>query len=201
MIGGKILAVALAVFAAAEAFAQPVAPTRVRGEIVKLEGTVLTVKSREGPTVVIKLAENFAVAGVVPIKLDEIKPGSYIGTATLGEVGGALVALEVLVFPDSMRGVGEGHYPWDLKPGSMMTNAAVAEAVAGGKGRLLMLKYKDGEKKVMVPEDAPVVTFAPADVSAVKPGAHVLVTATKQSDGSLTAPRVAVGLNGLVPPM
>jgi len=115
---------------------------------------------------------------------------------------GTQTALEVLVFPEPMRGSNEGHYPWDLKPGSMMTNATVADAVAMNPGgRRMTLKYKDGEKTVVVPDDAPIVTFEPGDKAMLVPGAHVLVTATKQPDGTLTAARVAVGKNGLVPPM
>jgi hypothetical protein len=118
------------------------------------------------------------------------------------QADGSLVSLEVLVFPESMRGSGEGHYPWDLQPGSMMTNATVAEVgSAGAKGRRVTLRYKDGEKSIVVPEDVPIVTFEPGERSMLVPGAHVLLTATRQPDGTLTAARVAVGKDGLVPPM
>ena len=115
---------------------------------------------------------------------------------------GTQTALEVLVFPEAMRGSNEGHYPWDLKPGSMMTNATITDAVVeSAGGRRMTLKYKDGEKTVVVPADIPIVTFEPGERAMVVPGAHVLIAATKQPDGSLTAARIAIGKNGLVPPM
>ena len=115
---------------------------------------------------------------------------------------GTLRALEVLIFPESARGTGEGHRPWDLQPQSTMTNANVAKVTAAPQGRMLTLRYKDGEKKVVVAEDAPVVTSAPADRSALVPGAHIfIVAAQREPDGTFTASRVTVGLDGLVPPM
>jgi hypothetical protein len=177
-------------------------PVRLRGVVEKLHGNVLTVKTREGKAATVKLAEDVAVAGVVAASLADVGPGKFIGTATLGQKDGALKALEVLIFPESMRGFGEGHYPWDLQPQSMMTNATVADVVAGPRDRVLTLKYKDGEKKVYVPEGTPIVTFTTADRSALTPGAHVFLGAAQpQPDGSFVAKRVAVGLNGLVPPM
>ncbi len=187
----------------AAALAQAPLPTqRIRGDIVALDGLNLQVKSRTGETLAVKLADNYAVTAVVRIDVTAIKPGAFVGTATMPQPDGTQNALEVLVFPESMRGSNEGHYPWDLKPGSMMTNATVADAVAvGAGGRRMTLKYKDGEKTVLVPEDAPIVTFEPGDKAMLVPGAHIIVTAAKQPDGSLTAGRVAVGKNGLVPPM
>lgn len=187
----------------AAALAQAPLPTqRIRGDIVALDGLNLQVKSRTGETLAVKLADNYAVTAVVRIDVTAIKPGAFVGTATMPQPDGTQNALEVLVFPESMRGSNEGHYPWDLKPGSMMTNATVADAVAvGAGGRRMTLKYKDGEKTVLVPEDAPIVTFEPGDKAMLVPGAHIIVTAAKQPDGSLTAGRVAVGKNGLIPPM
>ncbi len=177
-------------------------PVRVRGTIEAFDNPVLTVKSRTGETVRIKLNDNFTVAGVAPATLADVTAGKFIGTATLGQKDGALVALEVLIFPEAMRGANEGHYPWDLKPESLMTNATVADVASGSaKDRVLMLKYKEGEKKVLVPEGVPIVTFLPAERSELKPGAHVFVGTQRQPDGTLTAGRVNVGLNGLVPPM
>jgi hypothetical protein len=112
-----------------------------------------------------------------------------------------LVAIEVLIFPDNMRGTGEGHYPWHLLPESNMTNATVADVVQAVQGPVVTLRYKDGEKKIRVPPDAPIVTFVPADRGVINPGARVFVTAQRHPDGSLTAMRVAVGLNGLTPPI
>ena len=187
----------------ATALAQAPQPTqRIRGDIVALEGLALQVKARTGETVAIKLADNYSVTAVVKIDVSAIKPGSFVGTASMPQADGTQLALEVLLFPESMRGSNEGHYPWDLKPGSMMTNATVADAVAVSDGeRRMVLKYKDGEKTVIVPPDAPVVTFEPGDRAMVVPGAHVIITAAKQPDGGLTAGRVAVGKDGLVPPM
>lgn len=178
----------------------PPAPTRVRGAIEAYEHPLLAVKSREGPTVNIKLADNFTVSGVVPAKLSDITPGKYVGIAAKGSAE-SLVAIEVLIFPDNMRGTGEGHYPWDLLPESNMTNASVADVVQAVDGPVLTLRYKGGEKKIRVPAGAPIVTFVPTERSELKPGARVFVTAQRQPDGGLIAMRVAVGLNGLTPPM
>jgi hypothetical protein len=187
----------------ATALAQAPLPTqRIRGDVTALDGVNLQVKSRSGEALAIKLADNYTVTAVVKIDMSAIKTGTFVGTASMPQSDGTQTALEVLVFPEAMRGSSEGHYPWDLRPGSMMTNATVAEAVVEATGgRRMLLKYKDGEKWVVVPPDAPIVTFEPGDRAMVVPGAHVLITATKQPDGNLTAARVAVGKNGLVPPM
>ncbi len=197
------LALCLLLFACGFVLAQAPAPTqRIRGDVVALDGLGLQVKSRSGETLAIKLADNYVVTAVVKIDATAIKPGSFVGTASMPQPDGTLTSLEVLVLPESMRGSNEGHYPWDLRPGSMMTNATVVDAVSAGQGaRRMTLKYKDGEKSIVVPEDVPIVTFEPGEKSMLVPGAHVLLTATKQPDGSLTAARVAVGKNSLVPPM
>jgi hypothetical protein len=191
--------VALCAMAVAQA---PLPTQRIRGDVVALDGFALQVKSRTGETLAIKLAENYTVTAVVKIDMSAIKPGAFVGTASMPQSDGTQTALEVLVFPEAMRGSNEGHYPWDLKPGRMMTNATVADAIVEATGgRRMLLKYKDGEKWIVVPPEAPIVTFEPGDRAMVVPGAHLLVTATKQPDGSLTAGRVAVGKDGLVPPM
>ena len=197
------LALCLLLFACGSVLAQAPAPTqRIRGDVVALDGLSLQVKSRSGETLAIKLADNYVVTAVVKIDATAIKAGAFVGTATVPQPDGTLTSLEVLVFPESMRGSNEGHYPWDLKPGSMMTNATIVDVTSSGQGsRRMTLKYKDGEKSIVVPEDVPIVTFEPGEKSMLVPGAHVLLTATKQPDGSLTAARVAVGKNGLVPPM
>jgi len=194
-----VLSIALAGFvsvASAQAPAQ-----RIRGDVVALDGTMLQVKSRTGETLSIKLADNYAVSAVAKRDLSAVVVGAFIGTATLTRADGTLQALEVLVFPEAARGSGEGHYPWDLQPGSMMTNATVAEVVAVDGARKITLKYKDGEKVVVVPPDAPIVTFEPGERAMLVPGAHVMFGATRQPDGTLTAARVNVGKDGLVPPM
>jgi hypothetical protein len=176
-------------------------PTRVRGTIENVDAQSMTVKSREGRDLEIRLAENLNVSGVVKASLSDIKPGSFVGAAALPQPDGTLKAIEVLLFPESARGSGEGHYPWDLMPESTMTNATVAETVAGVSGPVLTLKYKDGEKKIMVPPEAPIVTFVPGDRSLLKPGTAVFLSATPQADGKLMAGRVAAGKDGVVPPM
>ncbi|MBI3515180.1 MAG: hypothetical protein HY060_14135 [Proteobacteria bacterium] len=176
-------------------------PVRVRGAVEALDGTTLKIKSREGPVVTIKLADNYAVAAVVATDLAAVKPGSFIGTASMKQADGSLVALEVLVFPEAMRGTGEGHYPWDLQPESMMTNATVATLADNPKGREMSLAYKGESNKVVVPAGVPIVTFEPGDKAMLTPGAKVFVGTQKQADGTLTAARVNVGKNGLTPPM
>jgi hypothetical protein len=187
----------------AAALAQAPLPTqRIRGDLVALEGLNLQVKSRAGEAFAVKLAENYGVTAVVKLDVAAIKVGSFVGAASMPQPDGTQNALEVLVFPEAMRGSNEGHYPWDLQPGSMMTNATVADAVVVERvGYRMTLKYKDGEKIVIVAPDTPIVTFEPGDKAMLVPGAHIIVTAAKQADGSLTAARVAVGKNGLVPPM
>jgi hypothetical protein len=138
---------------------------------------------------------------VVASSVDAITQGSYVGAASMPQPDGTGRALEVLVFPESGRGSGEGHYPWDLQPGSMMTNATVAQVVSVDNARRLTLKYKDGEKTIVVPPGAPIVTFEPGNREMLHPGAHVLVNARVQPDGTLSAAGVAVGKDGLVPPM
>ncbi len=194
-----LLIAGLSAVALAQAPANP--PVRIRGTVEKIDGQTLTVKARSGETMTVKLADNFVVMGVAKASVADIGSGKFIGTTTLGERDGALVALEVHIFPENMRGTGEGHYDWDLRPSSKMTNANVANVVSMGKDRVLTVQYKGGEKKVLVPEDAVVVAFTPADRSELKPGAQVFVNSQRQPDGSLTAPRVNVGLKGQVPPM
>ena len=201
MIGRPALALGLFLLAVVAAVAQT-PPTRIRGQIQSIDGQALTIKPRAGgDAVVVRLADNFGVTGVVPMTIADIVPGKFVGAASLPQPDGSLKAIEVLIFPDAMRGSGEGHYPWDLAPQSMMTNANVAEVQSVSSGRAVLLRYKDGEQRVVVPDSAPIVTFVPADRSALVPGAHVMVGAQRQADGTFTAPRVTVGLNGLMPPM
>jgi hypothetical protein len=183
-----------------QVFAQD-APRRIRGEIVAIEGLRLDVRERSGAELAIELDPNYAVTAIVRLDISAIKPGSYVGTASMPQADGTQRSLEVLVFPESGRGSGEGHYPWDLQPGSMMTNATVAAIVDVDHGLRMTLTYKDGEKVVIVPADVPIVTFGPGDRAMLKPGAHVIISATRRPDGSLTAARISVGKDGLVPPM
>jgi hypothetical protein len=176
------------------------APQRVRGTVDSFDGTTLVVKDRSGEVLRLALADNFSVAEVVPIELSAIQPGSFIGTAAMPQADGTLSAIEVLVFPEAARGTGEGHRPWDLVPGSTMTNATVADMLTAAKGRTLTLRYKDGEKTVVVPEGVPVVTFKPGDRGLLVAGAKVIVTAELRAGGP-TATRVLAGRNGFTPPM
>lgn len=194
-------ATCIAVSISGAAFAQE-KPVRVRGEIVSLDGSMMTVKPRGGSEIKIKLADNVGVSGVVPFKIEDIKPNSYIGVSSIPQPDGTQRAIHVHVFPEALRGVAEGHFPWDNQPQSMMTNATVQETVAGVDGQTIMVKYKDGEKKIVVPKDAPVVTYVPGSVADLKPGAKIfIVAAVPQPDGSFTAARVNVGKDGLTPPM
>jgi hypothetical protein len=176
------------------------APTRVRGVIDRVDVNDIEVTTRAGEKVTLKLAENAGVTWIEPIKVSAIKPGSFIGTAAVTQPDGTLKALEIQVFPESMRGVGEGHRPWDLGAGSTMTNGTVGDLKVAN-GRTLTLIYKGGEQKVFVPEKAPVITYEPATRAALTKGAHVIVTAMQNPDETMIATRIGVGKGGLVPPM
>jgi hypothetical protein len=176
-------------------------PIRVRGAIAKVSGQTLTVVSRDNSTVQVRLADNYTVSGVVKAALRDIKEGAFVGTAALPKGDGTFVAQEVVIFPESARGTGEGHYPWDLSPGSTMTNATVEVRVERVEGPLLTLRHKGGIVRVVVPNDVPIVTLASGDKAMLKPGAHVFIPAQQQADGTVTAARVLVGRDGLVPPM
>jgi hypothetical protein len=197
-----LLAVAIVATSTAYAIAQksPV-PTRVRGAIEAVDGDMLTVKSRAGEDVKLHMTPDVKVAGVTKTSLSEIKPGSFIGTTTVPGPDGTPSAVEVHVFPESMRGTGEGSRPWDLKPNSTMTNATVSESAVGNDGHTLLVKYKDGEKKVLVTPETPVVSYVPADKSDLKAGAKVIAFMKQLPDGSFETNRVSVGRDGLTPPM
>jgi len=199
----RTLAAFLLVAASGVALAQAPAspPVRIRGTVEKLDGNTLTVKARNGQTMTVKMADNFGVMGVAKASVADIGGGKYIGTTTVGERNGALIAEEIHIFPENLRGTGEGHYDWDLRPNSKMTNANVASVTSMGRDRVMTVQYKGGEKKILVPENAVVVAFQPTDKSELKPGAQIFVVSQKQPDGSLTAGRVNVGLKGQVPPM
>jgi hypothetical protein len=173
----------------------------VRGAIVSLDGSTLTVKTREGPDAAVTLKPGFKVAGIAKASVGDIKPGDFVGIASLPAAAGGDAAVEVLVFPAAMKGTGEGSYPWDLKPKSTMTNATVTNAVKGVEGRTLKLSYKGGEKTISIPDGTPIVTFGPATEADLKPGAMVFVPAQRGDNGALAAGFVAVGTNGVNPPM
>ena len=176
-------------------------PTRIRGTVEKLDGQTLTIKSREGPQLTIALAPNFTVSAVVKKSLGDIKAGDFVGAASTKGTDGKLHALEVLIFPEAMRGTGEGERAWDLTPDSLMTNATVAGIASAAQGQALKVTYKGGESEIIVAPNTPVVTIAPGDASLLKPGAAVFIGATKKPDGSLTAARVNAEKDGVKPPM
>jgi hypothetical protein len=186
----------------AVASAQQPPTVRIRGTIEAVDGSLLTVKSREGAEMKVRVTDNVAVFGVAKIAMSEIKEGSYIGVSAIPEPDGTQKALAVHIFPEAQRGVAEGFRPWDLRAGSTMTNATVAQTVAGTDGQNILVKYKDGEKKVVVPPGTPIVTFVVGDKSELKPGAKIIIFgATKKDDGTLEANRVNVGRDGITPPM
>lgn len=186
--------------AAAQSPAGAPPPVRLRGTVEKFEPPRLTIKERSGELITLVLAENLALQEVLPIDIASIEPGAFIGTAAAPNAAGALEALEVVVFPEAARGTGEGHYPWDLSPHSTMTNATVAHLARSAQGRTLTLRYREGEKAVLVPDGVPVVTFKPAGRELIQAGAKVFVVAALR-DGQPTAMRLIVGRNGFTPPM
>jgi hypothetical protein len=195
---------AVAMVAASTIYAlaqQSPTPSRVRGTIEGVNGDVLLVKSRGGEDYSLRMTPDVRIAGITRIALSDVKVGSFIGTTTVPGPDGAQNAVEVHVFPEEMRGTGEGSRPWDLRPNSSMTNATVAESVVSNDGHTLLIKYRGGEKKVQVAPETPVVTYVPADKSELKPGAKVIAFTKKLPDGSFETDRVSVGRDGLTPPM
>jgi hypothetical protein len=180
---------------------QPPAPSRVRGTIEAVDGDVLSVKSRSGEDVKLRMTDDIKLVGIIKISLSDIKLGSFIGATTVPGPDGSQNAIEVHVFPEDMRGTGEGSRPYDLRPNSTMTNATVAQSVTGNDGQTLTIKYKDGEKKIVVSPDTPVVTYAPAGKSELKPGAKLIAFVKKLPDGMFETNRISVGRDGLTPPM
>ena len=180
---------------------QPPTSSRVRGTIEAVDGDVLAIKSRGGEDVKLHMTGDINVVGISKISLADVKVGSFIGTTTVPGPDGSQNAVEVHVFPEAMRGTGEGSRPYDLRPNSSMTNATVADSVVGNDGHTLMVKYRGGEKKVVVSPETPVLTYVPADKSDLKPGAKVIAFMKKLPDGSFETNRVSVGRDGLTPPM
>ncbi|WP_271897793.1 hypothetical protein [Candidatus Phyllobacterium onerii] len=172
----------------------------IRGSIVSYSASTLKVKTREGETVDVALADDWKVSSVANAKVTDIKPGDFVGIASLPKQGGGDGALEVLIFPPALKGAGEGSYGWDLKPDSSMTNATVANAVKDVDSRTVTVSYHGKEKKISIPDGTPVVTFAPATKDDLVPGAIVFVPAETAATGTI-AHQVLVGKNGVVPPM
>ena len=174
---------------------------RVRGTVESLDGDTLKVKSRDGKDITVALKSGWNVGGVIKAAVSDIKPGDFVGIASQPTDSGINGAIEVVIFPASMKGTGEGDRPWDSAPNSSMTNATVANAVTSVNGPTLTLTYKGGERKINIPKGTPVVTLAAATKSDLKPGAGVFITGERSGDSTVSADRVAVGLNGTMPPM
>jgi hypothetical protein len=207
MTGARVLRVLSAmlmtlVLAAPAGFAQTPQTVRVRGTIEATDGSMLTVKSREGASLKVRIADNAAVRGIVKASLEDIKENSYIGVTGVPQPDGSQKAVEIHIFPEPLRGTGEGFRPWDLTPGSTMTNATVASLVKDVDGQTITLRYKDGEKKIVVTGDTAIVTYVPGTKDELKPGAKIFVAgARKLDDGTLEASAISVGRDGLTPPM
>jgi len=185
---------------AVSALAQQPQTVRVSGTVESFDGHVLAIKSAKLGEVKVNLTDNAAVFGVSKATLADVKPGSYIGVGAMPQADGSQRAIQVTVFADVQRGLGEGHRPWTARPNSTMTNGAVDQTVESVGGRVLMVKYKGGEQKIVVPSDAVILAYAVGDKSELKPGAHVAVLrAVKKPDGSLEASRVNVGRGEVIP--
>jgi hypothetical protein len=175
---------------------------RVRGTVERIEGPVYVVKNRDGAELKLTVTDNPLFVAIVKSTMADIKPGLFVGSTGMTQPDGSQKAIEVHIFPESMRGTGEGHYDWDLKPQTKMTNANVEQTVAGVEGQILSVKYKDGEKKLLVTPETVVVTYVIGNKDEIKPGTKVFVAAAKkQPDGTLQTPRITYGKDGLTPPM
>jgi hypothetical protein len=175
---------------------------RIRGTIESVDGDVYVVKNRDGAEMKVAMTDKPLFVAIVKSTMADIKPGMFVGSTGMTQPDGSQKAIEVHIFPESMRGTGEGHYDWDLKPNTKMTNANVEQTVGGVEGQTLSVKYKDGEKKLLVTPETAVVTYVVGDKSDLKPGTKIFVGAgKKQADGTVQPPRITYGKDGLTPPM
>lgn len=183
--------------------AQQPQPLRIRGEIEAVDGSVLTIKARNGDVMKVTLADNPRITAMVKASLDDINQGTFIGVTAMPQPDGSQKAIGLHIFMEAQRGVVPARFsPWDREPGSTMTNADVESIVTGVDGRTLMVKYAEGEKKVIVPPNTPIVRFVPGNAADLKPGAKmIIIGAQKAPDGSLTAAAINVGRDGAAPPM
>jgi hypothetical protein len=205
MMVGKILRAFAASSFAVVCFALPASAqdtVRVRGTVESIDGPMFVVKNRDGAELKLTMTDNPLFVAIVKSTMADIKPGMFVGSTGLTQEDGSQKAIEVHIFPESMRGTGEGHYDWDLKPQTKMTNANVEQTVAGVDGQMLSVKYKGGEKKLLVTPETVVVTYVIGDRNDLKPGTKIFVAAAKkQPDGTLQTPRITYGKDGLTPPM
>ena len=175
---------------------------RIRGTIERVDGPVYVIKNRDGAEVKLTVTDPPLFVAIVKATMDDIKPGMFVGATGMTQPDGSQKAIEVHIFPESMRGTGEGHYDWDLKPNTKMTNANVDQTVAGVDGPVLSVKYKDGEKKILVTPETAVVTYVAGSADDLKPGIKIFVSAAKKiADGTVQTPRITYGKDGLTPPM
>ena len=187
---------------AATSIANAQGTVRLRGTVDRIEGSMYVIKLSDGTEAKVAPTEKALFVAIVKASLSDIKQGSFVGTTGMPQADGSQKAIEVHIFPEAMRGTGEGHYPWDLRPQSTMTNANVEQTATGVDGQTLTLKYKDGEKKILVPPDAMIVTYVPGDKSEITPGTKIFIAAAKKlDDGTFQTPRINYGKNGLGPPM
>jgi hypothetical protein len=199
---GISAALAACLFGATAGLSEDAPPPRVRGTIDQVNGNAVTVKTRSGSSSTVQLKDGGPVVAVTKGSMSDIQQNSFVGIAAMAQPDGTIKAIEVSVFAEPLRGTAEGHYPWDITPGSTMTNAAITRQVTKQDGNTLTLKYKDGEKTIVVPSDTTVVNLIPGDKADLKPGAKVFVPAwAKTSDGTWEAAVVLVGRDGITPPM
>jgi hypothetical protein len=189
------------IIAVSTAAAQQPQFVRLRGAIESVDAQTLTVKGRDGTVMSMKLPEGIAVRGLEKKSVADVKQGGFVGITAMPQADGSQKAVEIHIFPEAMRGTGEGHRPWDLMPNSTMTNGSIDSAVTAVDGNELVLKYKDGEKKFIIPANVEVVMFVPGTVADLKPGEKVFVAAKKLPDGTLEPQFITVGHNGVNPPM
>ncbi len=193
---------AFAALSTSSAFAQNAEVVRVRGEVVSFDGaSTLVVKSRQGTDVTVHLGDPLRLVGVVKASVSDIKPGVFIGTTTVQKDGSISHSLEIHIFPELLRGTGEGDRPWDLVPGSSMTNGTAGNAVDSVDGKTITVSYQGGSRRVVIQPDTAIVTYVPIDKGDVKPGVRVFAITQKGADGMLIASALSVGKNGVTPPM
>ena len=194
------LAAAAGLLACAGSVSADEPPMRLRATIETVMGNQLGLITRANERLTVTLSPDATIVAIIPSSLADIKPGSFIGCAALPQADGTLRALEIHVFPETMRGTGEGHRPFDLQPQSTMTNGTVG-TVTGSNGRTLKVSYQGGEQTIAVAPDTPIVTYEPGTPSLLMPKAQLIAMVSRAPDGTLTATRISVGKNGLVPPM
>ncbi len=176
-------------------------PARIRGTVEKLDGNMLTVKSRDGTDVAMEMTDKSGVRTLVKKSLSDIKPGDFVASTGRPGPDGKLHAVEVRIFPEALRGAGEGQFPWDLTPDSVMTNATVSGVTTMAKGETLKVSYKGKESEYIVDPDCPILAFGPGDKDLLKPGVYVVVLGAKQPDGKIIAGNITAEANGIKPPM